>query len=221
MIVVQVEWEDFILFQPLQNLWRKERGSEHIFANNVMSFALEILKIKYDISYIAPIKNNLTHFQLNSFGQLKIVYDIISQILVLLGYSKYMPLTGKLLETTKNNFEAGIRTYIQECCPDNKQYHICGKKYCGGGVRNIQSSNLFRPNLFSSPDNWKWFLEDATRWLPCVKTDLPFIPKRSPNFVRYLTPATHLHTTLPLNLQSLVIFYNKPAHLGKKSRPRY
>ena len=210
-----VDEDDVFLYSPDENTpyfmeTTKIQGRERFFAAYIVHTTTNILSEKYEKQKIVP--STIIHEHFNDGVTLNEFYNTISNLLEILGHDRHMPLTGKKLTTTLQSFKTSISTYIQECCPDNKQHHIFGNQYYGNGLRLNSTQNYYRPNIFSSPDSWNWFSEDHTRWFPCCELGIGVRPQKSPSFIRYFKPSEI--KSIPDYCKNIVIFYNKPALLG-------
>lgn len=204
-------------------VWNKQNNMGFMFMNNILATAVSILRNEYEIENLVA-SAQLKNFEPSKTITLKEFSNFISDLLEFLGYDRCMPLMGKKEKTTKKNFDASICTFIQECCPDNKQHHFFGTQYFGGGLRTREiidgKRNIYyRENLFSSEESWNWFSEKMDRWYPCCRyqenTD---IPSRSPNFVRKLNPG--FLRPLPDSLVRDVISKSRKAYLGSRRSNR-
>lgn len=201
---------------PYFNMWHKIRNKEHLFAANIIHTTINILEKKYNKLKIVPLK--IIDEYLDTGITLNEFYNTISNLLEIIGYNRNMPLTGQKRITNLENFRASIRTYIQECCPDNKQHHIFGKQYYGNGLRLNHNEKYYRPNLFSCPESWEWFNQDHTRWFPCCNIGTGVIPKKCPTFIKYFRPSEIKN--IPNYCKMMTSFYNKSAILGVRSNIR-
>lgn len=189
--------------RPHSEYWTKQEHS-HLFASNIMETANNILRDIYHINKLVPARNRNNYsagITINEYC------NFISSMLICLGFNGQMPLTGKKLETSLPTFRKGIQTLIQECCPDNKQHHIFGKKIYGGNKRKDPLQSSYRDNLFYSPDSWNWLNQDVNRWLP---TSI-----RSPSFVRFIGVSVERELYC-LVQRDKIISLNKNAHLGQR-----
>jgi len=97
---------------------------------------------------------------------------VVSQLLQLYGYNEYSSIFNPTRIYTPYRFKTSLSTYIQECCPDYKQYHIYYDTIVST-MRDSITNKLYRPNLFASPSSWNYQVAQGfksnSKCPPCIK----------------------------------------------------